>query len=189
MGRSSKVAPFLIEKVKESLKRNGYPSQKAFAREAVYTRSTVNRFLNGQPVDNLTFIELCEKLGLDWQEFADREYESQSPEDIDDGETRWVGREDLIAKLIANLQGDTRVLSLVGITGIGKTSLAAKLTREPQFQGFQLKIVRFLEESPDFQVVAQRLLGEKWANQPQLQQDEDALVRAMVAQLERALVC
>ncbi len=53
---------------------------------------------------------------------------------VDDGETRWVGRQALIADLIQRLREDCRVLSIVGITGIGKTSLAAKLTLETELR-------------------------------------------------------
>ncbi|QZZ20639.1 hypothetical protein J5X98_25990 [Leptothermofonsia sichuanensis E412] len=43
-------------------------------------------------------------------------------EDGECGEIRWVGRAPLLAKIRQVLQADCRILSLVGITGIGKTS-------------------------------------------------------------------
>jgi hypothetical protein len=54
----------------------------------------------------------------------------QNPKSIDDGATRWVGRAELISQLSCRLQEDCRVLSLVGITGIGKTALAMRLVLE-----------------------------------------------------------
>ena len=42
----------------------------------------------------------------------------------------FVGRESAIATLIAKLSGDCRVLILTGITGIGKTAFAGRLTAE-----------------------------------------------------------
>ena len=77
MSRSLRVAPNHIEKVKFALKRNGYPSQKALADEMVISRATVANFLNGRPVDFSYFVEICEKLGLDWQEIVHIDYEDE----------------------------------------------------------------------------------------------------------------
>jgi hypothetical protein len=72
MARSLRVASKYIQKVKSSLQLNGYPSQKAFATEMGRSESTIKNFLKGEPVDYLNFVEFCEKLGLDWQEIADK---------------------------------------------------------------------------------------------------------------------
>ncbi|NEQ40459.1 MAG: helix-turn-helix domain-containing protein [Okeania sp. SIO3I5] len=68
--RSLRVAPEYLEKVKSTVKRNNFPSQKALALELGIARSTVSNFLNGKPVDFLNFTEICEKLGVDWQAIA-----------------------------------------------------------------------------------------------------------------------
>ncbi len=39
--------------------------------------STVKNFLSGKPVDYINFVEISEKLGLEWQEIADKETEAQ----------------------------------------------------------------------------------------------------------------
>lgn len=70
MARSLRVDPQFIKKVKSALQRNRFPSQKAFAIEMGLARSTVASFLNGKPVDYLNFVEICDKLGLDWQAIA-----------------------------------------------------------------------------------------------------------------------
>lgn len=99
-------------------------------------------------------------------------------------ETRWVGRETLIKELIQKLQGNCRILSIVGITGIGKTSLAKQLAKQPQLsQRLPEKEISFFQESPTFQVVVDRILGAE-ANTPQLQQNTDNLVNAMVDRLK-----
>ncbi len=70
MPRSLRVAPKYIKQVKSALKRNSFPSQKALATELGISRATVSKFLNGKPVDYLNFVEISEKLGLDWQAIA-----------------------------------------------------------------------------------------------------------------------
>ncbi|MEB3179532.1 MAG: ATP-binding protein [Nostocaceae cyanobacterium] len=70
MARSLRVAPEYIDKVKSSLQRQNYPSQRALADDIDLSLSTVKNFLSGKPVDYQNFREICEKLELDWQEIA-----------------------------------------------------------------------------------------------------------------------
>ena len=70
MPRSLKVAPECISKVKKAIKVNGFPSQNALASELGISRPTVVNFVNGRPVDYSYFVEISEKLGLDWQKIA-----------------------------------------------------------------------------------------------------------------------
>lgn len=71
MGRSQRLLAGEIGRVKVSLKRSGYPSQKVLALDSGLSLSTVKNFLNGKPVDHLNFVELCDRLGLSWQDVAD----------------------------------------------------------------------------------------------------------------------
>ena len=83
MGRSLRVSPGCIEQVKSAVWRNGFPSQKVLAEELEIGLSTVKKFLGGNPVDYSYFVEISEKLGLDWQTIADIEVtHSQSPQPI-----------------------------------------------------------------------------------------------------------
>jgi hypothetical protein len=104
---------------------------------------------------------------------------------LEDHAIRWVGRTELINELEYRLQQDCRVLSLVGITGIGKTSLAMRLTLEPSVAlGFpEFYTVSIDRASSNFLVVARQLLGEQPALEEQLQKDPDSLVQAMVTKL------
>jgi hypothetical protein len=104
---------------------------------------------------------------------------------LEDNAIRWVGRTELITELEHRLQQDCRVLSLVGITGIGKTSLAMRLTLEPSVAlSFpQFYTVSIDRASSNFLVVARQLLGEQPALEEQLQKDPGSLVQAMVAKL------
>ncbi|BAY17105.1 hypothetical protein NIES21_29390 [Anabaenopsis circularis NIES-21] len=77
MARSLRVAPEYISKVKSALQHNGYPSQQSLATDLGLGLSTVKSFLSGKPVDYLNFVEFCNKLGLDWQDIADKRPETQ----------------------------------------------------------------------------------------------------------------
>jgi transcriptional regulator with XRE-family HTH domain len=71
MSRSLKVRSDCINQAKLALQRNGFRSQRAFAEELGLALSTLSRFLTGKTVDYATFVEICEKLGLDWRAIAD----------------------------------------------------------------------------------------------------------------------
>lgn len=71
MPRSLKVSPQYIEQVKLDVQRNGFARQEDLAESLQLSKSTVNNFLNGRPVDHQNFYELCYKLGLDLNEIAD----------------------------------------------------------------------------------------------------------------------
>lgn len=101
-------------------------------------------------------------------------------------EIRWIGRDALIRKLSQKLQADCRVLSLVGITGIGKSALAARLILEPEVaQCFSaLKTISFDPESRNFTIIARCLLGEQAIQREQVQKEPQLLVNEMVATLK-----
>ena len=79
MGRSLRLSPGWIEQVKSAVGRNGFPSQKYLAEDLRLSLSTLKSFLAGKPVDFINFVEISEKLGLDWETIADTEVtDSQS---------------------------------------------------------------------------------------------------------------
>jgi hypothetical protein len=80
MSRSLRVAPEYIQKAKLALQRNGYPSKTKFAEHVEPSLSTVKNFFSGKPVDFEYFVEISEKLGLDWQAIAYKEPETQLPQ-------------------------------------------------------------------------------------------------------------
>lgn len=94
---------------------------------------TWRRFLEGKNrIEALAFKTFCEALGLNWQEVVDTTSNNQLDQRAEKTgfiENFWVGRKAAIAHLSVKLRGDTRVLVLTGITGIGKTALAYQLAK------------------------------------------------------------
>jgi DNA-binding CsgD family transcriptional regulator len=104
---------------------------------------------------------------------------------LESAEIRWVGREPLIQQLSHRLQADCRILTLVGITGIGKSALAAQLALEPHLgQQFSLlKAVSFDAQSPNFISVASQILGQQ--GQQQISPlDSSQLINDVIANLQ-----
>ncbi|NER36968.1 MAG: hypothetical protein F6J93_23865 [Oscillatoria sp. SIO1A7] len=159
MSRSLRVSSKNIEKVKFALKRNNYPSQNAFASEVGLSRATVTSFLNGRPVDFLNFTEICEKLGLNWQEIAHQDFEEQNdpapPEAVKSQNWNgapdasiFYGREKEIAELKEWILTDNcRLVAVLGMSGIGKTALSVKLAKKIQPE-FTCLIWRSLRNPP-----------------------------------------
>ncbi len=88
MSRSIKVAPEHIDKVQLTLRQSVYPSQSALAGDVGLTRPTVSNFFNGKPIDYLNFLEICQKIKIDWREVAakghTRDTEENSSLEIDE---------------------------------------------------------------------------------------------------------
>jgi DNA-binding NarL/FixJ family response regulator len=73
-----KVQQNCINKVKLSLRRNGFGSQRSLAEDIGLDLVTVSNFLTGKSVDHTTFEEICRRLALDWREIADLDFEVSS---------------------------------------------------------------------------------------------------------------
>ena len=79
--RSLRVDEKHILKVRKALACNGFGSQKALADELGFAQDTISRFLKGSPVDRYTFLEICNRLGLGWQEIVQCQDDTEtSPE-------------------------------------------------------------------------------------------------------------
>ncbi|MCM0590824.1 MAG: ATP-binding protein [Gloeotrichia echinulata IR180] len=79
MTRSLRVAPEYIRRVRLALQVKGYGTQESLAISAALALSTVKNFLSGKAVSYGNFVELCKKLGLDWEAIAYQEPETQPP--------------------------------------------------------------------------------------------------------------
>lgn len=157
------------------------------------SRSTLQRFRNGQPIRQENFVAICKAVGIEnWEEIVDESSDQPTalPADFFAYDAAWVGRERLIEDLSNKLRGSCRVLILVGITGIGKTALAERLAVELedwlQEDWNKLYIENFddEEQASDFASVARRWL-EKWGETvtPENRQDTRLLLSRLLKRL------
>jgi hypothetical protein len=136
MARSQKVDSEYLLKVNSALKRNGYPSKSKFAEHVTPSLSTVKNFFAGKPVDFENFVEICEKLGLDWQEISEKEVlaadtsppiKETSPFIIGPPikhPSRFFGRQKELKRLFQILKRHPlQNAAIIGKRRIGKTSL------------------------------------------------------------------
>ncbi len=159
MPRSLKVRQECIEKVKLAVKRNGFPSQRALAEDVELALATVSNFVTGKPVDYATFEELCRKLALSWREIADLDFDlpSQTGGGTTNNHQDWgeaidvsnfYGRTEELATLKQWIINDhCRLITLIGMGGIGKTALSVKLAQLLQTE-FQYLSWRSLRNAP-----------------------------------------
>ncbi|MEM8505749.1 MAG: NB-ARC domain-containing protein [Cyanobacteria bacterium P01_D01_bin.1] len=206
MSRSLRVIDQHIKTAKAALKRSGWLTQRALAEDLHMALSTVSRFLNGKPVDYAVFLEICDRINLDWQFVADlsstntpephstpepncesaaTEVDSTAPKTElpsqfhthsaavdsvavpvgplqDWGEVTdtdfFHGRQSELRTLERTILVDScRLVLLLGIGGIGKTSLAAKLSQQIA-PAFNLVIWRSVRNAPPLNTLLQDLV-------------------------------
>ncbi|MBD2430343.1 MULTISPECIES: hypothetical protein [Fischerella] len=116
MARSLRVALEFIQLVKSALQRQGYPNPQALATDAEVSLSTVESFLNGELVDDLDFVKISEKLGLEWQAIVSQNPENQPPP-----------HEYLSPEHRQRLEKRQRTFNKSGISGFKKYSKSGKM--------------------------------------------------------------
>jgi hypothetical protein len=127
------------------------------------SQGTWRRFLAGkQPINAPAFKAYCTVLGLDWEAVVDRRSATAVPTRQDWGEapalSRFYGRTTELMQLEQWVVGDRCCLvSLSGMGGIGKTSLAVKLAETIQDR-FEFLIWRSLRHAPPLSALVSDVL-------------------------------
>ena len=143
MSRSTKLKPEYIAKVKAASRRK-FARQKDLAEETGISRATVSKFLNGQRIDRLNFIELAEKLDFEPQDIIQPEEEPNPLEAKSSDNFHWdksplpqttpEREEELTVLKRWIFEESCQVLSIYGFGKIGKTNLVTKLYHEAKEQ-------------------------------------------------------
>lgn len=155
--------------------------EKAWYELADTTLPTLKRFLAGKAIEAATFENLCREVGIeDWESLIDltlstNKKESSPTPNIYDPE-KWVGRSQLIEKLLNELQKNTRIVWLTGLSGIGKTTLGECIAvkaweSDPSFQWIHLEISA--SQLTDFATGAREILSQLGEKDFDLQEMND----------------
>ena len=97
------------------------------------SRSTLQRFWRKEAIRQENFQAICKAVGIEnWEKIVDNTpiQQTASYMEFNVYDDAWVGRENLIQQLSDRVNSSSRVLLLVGMTGIGKTALAERLVQE-----------------------------------------------------------
>lgn len=180
MARSLRVHPNQIERVKLSVRRNGYLTQRSLSETLGLALSTVSNFLTGKPVDRAVFVDLCAHLSLEWQDIAETESFSEPVDVVQSpavavGENiqplsryDWKEAPDISAFVGRNQELDClhewivrdqcHLIALLGLGGVGKTTLTVKLAEQAQSE-FKFLMWRSLRNTPPIHTLLTELIS------------------------------
>ncbi|MEH2204473.1 MAG: NACHT domain-containing protein [Nostoc sp.] len=120
-GRSLSCSPEGIQKAKRALIRCSL-TQKALAEDLEVTRQPIGKFFTGKPVDRNLFVQICDRLDLEWEEIVAEpasEPEINQDNSIDvDIDAIVQGVREKIKPIIQERYGTMRVLDMTQPIGL-----------------------------------------------------------------------
>lgn len=173
--------------LRESLADKGYESMKGYAPQHIKNE--------GKKLWDLLSEALGEKVSkTNFKGALEKRLKSggmvpKSPQPSNYDERTWAGRETAVSILLPKLQGQTQVLWLTGISGIGKTALGECLAsqawkNDPSFQWIYVEILE--GQSKDFASVAADLLAKVGDRDldPQERNNPEQLAKRLLRKLQ-----
>jgi hypothetical protein len=164
--KSVKASMTGLERVKQAAQRKGWTKTvtPAWWETANASQGTLKRFWRRIPIETETFQAICQAVGVDWEDVIEAEGSEMTTASASTAglyeDDAWVGRQPLTEQLIAQLKGSTRILAIAGITGIGKSALAAHLALNLQATFPEIIKLNFdCQDKSDFVSVAVRLFS------------------------------
>ncbi|MEM8637237.1 MAG: NB-ARC domain-containing protein [Cyanobacteria bacterium P01_G01_bin.54] len=195
MSRSIQIHPNHIEKIKEAVKAAGFKKQQALADEVGVTRQTVNKFLNGKPIDVSNFDDICKCLDIKPEIVSDLSITSQFEEITYEGQLQFRDWGDAPeVDFSGHVEGkkrlkqwiedkNCRVIIITGLARIGKTFLASEVARMVANQ-FEFLIWRSVRHDPKPNQLFKELLNPLVKDELSIDEsDSSELIRKLLAQL------
>ncbi len=193
MGGSLKASAQGLEIIEQVRRQKGWNRQASvWYMAAQTTQATLKRFLQGDPIQKETFIQLCQAIGINrWQEVVDITTVPNPIQPIRIWEgvpdvSVFYGRQEELASLEQWIINDRcRLIALLGMGGIGKTALVAKLAEQIQEQ-FEYLVLRSFRYAPSAEVLVAELL-QVLSNKPvsELPEHLDSRVSLLIEYLNK----
>ncbi|AFZ61353.1 NACHT domain-containing protein [Anabaena cylindrica FACHB-243] len=149
-----KASPKGLEILDQARRQRGWNKQNLSQYGVNTSDATLKRFWRRIPIDKEIFIKICEALGVNWQEIASHPIDWGDAPSVDNFFGRSKELDDLESWII---QKNCGLISILGIGGIGKSSLAVKLGQKVQ-GNFEYLIWRSFLNAPSFEDVLKSLI-------------------------------
>lgn len=152
MSQSIRVSEQWLPKVRLALGRNGFTSQRVFAMEIGLAKATVSKFFTGKGISHLNFVEICEKLGFDWQEIGEVPLDNEilpDSTDFEDSTGIYIERPSIETICYQEICKLGSLIRIKAPKKMGKSSLAIQICNFVTKQDYRVAYLSFKEIDRD----------------------------------------
>ena len=153
MAKASKRGQQIL---KDKLRQLGLSQTASQVLERAGSIGVAKRFFQGDDIRQDTFTQICEFLGVDWQEAIARtpQVDLKEAQQVRD----FYGRTAELQQLEQFVMSDRcQIVTILGMGGMGKTSLASQLAHQLK-EEFEFTIWRSLRNAPSFESILTDIL-------------------------------